>query len=196
MEWDDLDRRLLGELARDGTLSHRELARRLASTAPTVAARLERLRDAGLLGPIQAHLSVDATPATYWLMMRASPAQAKDLQNRMDGVSWAKESHRLPSGLLVRASGTDLDRMARWMAQTAPDAKLDAHVVLESKRHAPDTVETLAVPCHTCGKRVEKDVVMRVLGDRRHFFCCTSCEADMVAKYAKRAALPVVKAKS
>lgn len=195
MEWDDLDRKLLAELARDGRLSHRELGRRLHSTAPTVAARLQRLQDAGLLGAIQARLAVEATPPTYWILVRAPPSQARALQDNLADVAWAKESHQVPAGLLVRGSGSDVAHMTRWLSNVVPDAALDVHPVLGSMMHAPDTVAALAVACHTCGKRVEKDVVMRVLGQRRHFFCCTRCEAEMVARFTKRNALPIVKAK-
>ena len=46
---DDLDRNIIAVLQEDGTLSSREVARRIASSEPTVRRRVRRLKDAGLI---------------------------------------------------------------------------------------------------------------------------------------------------
>jgi DNA-binding Lrp family transcriptional regulator len=46
---DELDRRILAALASDVRASHRELARRVDSTAPTVALRIRRMQETGLI---------------------------------------------------------------------------------------------------------------------------------------------------
>ncbi|MGB0652001.1 MAG: Lrp/AsnC family transcriptional regulator [Thermoplasmatota archaeon] len=57
---DDLDRTLLRLLQEDARRSHRELARLADSTGPTVAARLRRLEEAGIIVGYTVRLATDA----------------------------------------------------------------------------------------------------------------------------------------
>ena len=69
-----MNRRMLGELQRDGRVSLAELARRLHISPPTVAERLTRLESAGVIRGY--HADVDPVAAGYSLtaIVRVRPA--------------------------------------------------------------------------------------------------------------------------
>jgi len=61
--FDQLDRSILAILAKDSRVSLRAIAAQAGCTAPTVAARMQRLADAGILAGFTIRLGAVAAPA-------------------------------------------------------------------------------------------------------------------------------------
>ncbi|MEU3138169.1 Lrp/AsnC family transcriptional regulator [Nocardiopsis alba] len=67
---DGVDRRILGELQRDGRLSFNELSRRVNLSAPTVADRVRRLTDRGVITGYHAHVDPAAAGLPVTALVR------------------------------------------------------------------------------------------------------------------------------
>ncbi|MFB8763544.1 Lrp/AsnC family transcriptional regulator [Nocardiopsis alba] len=67
---DGVDRRILGELQRDGRLSFNELSRRVNLSAPAVADRVRRLTDRGVIIGYHAHVDPAAAGLPVTALVR------------------------------------------------------------------------------------------------------------------------------
>ncbi|MEU3211818.1 Lrp/AsnC family transcriptional regulator [Nocardiopsis alba] len=67
---DGIDRRILGELQRDGRLSFNELSRRVNLSAPAVADRVRRLTDRGVITGYHAHVDPAAAGLPVTALVR------------------------------------------------------------------------------------------------------------------------------
>jgi Lrp/AsnC family transcriptional regulator, leucine-responsive regulatory protein len=70
---DDTNRLLLTELQADARLSHAELGRRVSLSAPAVAERLQRLRDAGVIRGYSAEVDPEAVGYALSALLRIRP---------------------------------------------------------------------------------------------------------------------------
>lgn len=71
---DDVNRRLLGELALDARVTVAELSRRVGLSSPAVAERLARLRESGVIKGYRTELDPRALGYTLSVVLRIRPA--------------------------------------------------------------------------------------------------------------------------
>ena len=71
---DAVSLRLLGELQEDARLSNAELGRRVGLSAPAVAERLSRMREAGVITGFHAHVDPRALGYALTAILRIRPA--------------------------------------------------------------------------------------------------------------------------
>jgi hypothetical protein len=90
---DDLDRRILQELGKDARASNRELARRLGVSAPTVAQRIRRMEDVGLIRGYRVELALPREPPSPPAVLQCaeckSEIQGRARTRRLHGKSYA-----------------------------------------------------------------------------------------------------------
>ena len=91
---DELDRRILSELAADARLSNRELARRIGVAPGTVAERIDRLERSRAISGYHAHVEPEAlgfhSNAIIGLQIAQGPPVAETMERlaRVPGVQW------------------------------------------------------------------------------------------------------------
>jgi Lrp/AsnC family leucine-responsive transcriptional regulator len=71
---DDIDRKILGELTRDGRVSIAELGRRVNPSSPAVAERVQRLERAGVITGYRAELDPRTLGYQLTAIVRIKPA--------------------------------------------------------------------------------------------------------------------------
>jgi Lrp/AsnC family leucine-responsive transcriptional regulator len=94
---DDLDRRIVGELAQDGRMTLAELGRRVSLSPPAVAERLKRLEQTGVITGYRAEL--DHRAFGYELLalvrVRPSPGQLPKIPELAAAIPEVIECHRI-----------------------------------------------------------------------------------------------------
>ncbi|GIM89781.1 Lrp/AsnC family transcriptional regulator [Paractinoplanes toevensis] len=115
---DDLDERLIGELAHDGRASFRTLADRTGISPSAARTRVTRLIDSGVVGVFaQAHPAVLGQPVIHLLTLtgRTGDLPDPDTVPALDGSAWIARVTTAPA-LLVQMSTPDLDTVRAEMA--------------------------------------------------------------------------------
>jgi Lrp/AsnC family leucine-responsive transcriptional regulator len=94
---DETDRRILGELAREGRVSFAELGRRVNLSAPTVAERVQRLERRGVITGYRAELDPRALgyPLTAIVRVKPAPGQLKRIPELAAEIPQVGECHRI-----------------------------------------------------------------------------------------------------
>lgn len=97
---DDIDRKLLHALQRDGSLSQRELAERIGLSQNACWRRLQKLREAGILGGNSARINAKAAGLglTVFVMIRSRTHNrdwAQRLKSQVEAIPEVVEMHRI-----------------------------------------------------------------------------------------------------
>jgi Lrp/AsnC family leucine-responsive transcriptional regulator len=71
---DEIDRQIIGELARDGRISFAELGRRTHLSAPAVTERVRRLEESGVITGYRAEIDPRALGYALTAIVRVKPA--------------------------------------------------------------------------------------------------------------------------
>lgn len=94
---EEIDRRILRELAADGRIGKAELARRVALSAPSVAERLRRMEQAGVIRGYSADIDPAKVGYPVGAMLRVRPAvrQLPKIQQLARELPEVVECHRI-----------------------------------------------------------------------------------------------------
>ncbi len=186
MRLDRLDADILGLLLADARLSFREIAARLGSTTPTVAARVRAMEDIGLLQGYHARVDPAALGGrAYVLILSVRPAEAADAVDRLARLEGIRGVRLLPGGRIVAdCQLRDLGQLHVGLADLPGLVHYDAFEVLRTQHGAPEELPAAVdVPCHQCGGPIHGDPVKAKLGGRAHVFCCRQCASTFRARF-------------
>jgi Lrp/AsnC family leucine-responsive transcriptional regulator len=94
---DDTDRKIIGELTRDGRVSFAELGRRVNLSSPAVADRVQRLERAGVITGYRAELDPRALgyPLTAIVRVKPAPGQLPRIPELAAEIPQVGECHRI-----------------------------------------------------------------------------------------------------
>jgi len=94
---DSTDRKIIGELIRDGRVSHAELGRRVSLSSPAVAERVQRLERAGVITGYRAE--IDPRTLGYQLTaivrIKPAPGQLPRIPELAAEIPQISECHRI-----------------------------------------------------------------------------------------------------
>jgi Lrp/AsnC family leucine-responsive transcriptional regulator len=133
---DQINRRMLDELQRDGRLSLAELARRLHVSPPTVAERLSRLESAGVIRGY--HADVDPVAAgcslSAIIRMRPAPRQVHKVAELVQGLEEVVECHRITGEdcYLIKAHVRDVTHLEELIDQIVPYGQTTTSIIQSS----------------------------------------------------------------
>ena len=96
-KFDDTDRRIIGELTRNGRLSFAELSRRVNLSPPAVAERVQRLERVGVIAGYQAKIDPKALgyPLTAIVRVKPSAGQLARIPELAEEIPEVGECHRI-----------------------------------------------------------------------------------------------------
>jgi Lrp/AsnC family leucine-responsive transcriptional regulator len=94
---DETDRRIVGELTRDGRVSFAELGRRVNLSPPSVAERVQRLERQGVITGYRAELDPRALgyPLTAIVRVKPAPGRLKRIPELAAEIPQVGECHRI-----------------------------------------------------------------------------------------------------
>lgn len=136
LDLDAIDARILGELDRNARVSTADLARSVGLSAPSVAERIRRLEEAGVITGYKARISPAAigSAVSAWLRIRPVPGELSRVAEIIREIPEITECDRVTGEdcFLARvhvASVTDLERI---IDQIIPYAMTNTAVVQSS----------------------------------------------------------------
>jgi Lrp/AsnC family leucine-responsive transcriptional regulator len=133
---DDVNRRLLVELQRDGRLSLAELGRRVGLSAPAVAERVERLELQGVIRGYRAVLDPVAVGYTLsaFIRVRPAPQQLHKVSELAQALPEIVECHRITGDdcFLIRAHLRSIGHLEEVIDQLAPFGQTTTSIVQSS----------------------------------------------------------------
>src|SRR5438477_1848431 len=94
---DETDRKIIGELTREGRVSFAELGRRVSLSPPAVAERVQRLERAGVITGYRAELDPRALgyPLTAIVRVKPAPGQLPRIPELARSIPEVAECHRI-----------------------------------------------------------------------------------------------------
>lgn len=134
---DAMDWRLLGELQTDARLSFNELGRRVHLSAPSVADRVRRLEDRGVLTGY--HAVVDATraghPVTAFIQLRCDRDRCLLKTSRATDYPEVCEVHKLSGDhcSLLKVRATSMEHLEGVLEQIGRHGQMRTSIVLSTQ---------------------------------------------------------------
>lgn len=176
---DETDHALIQAVLEDADRSLRELADEVGVTAPTVASRLARLEDLGVLGP--ARREADLAQLGTLVLLQAQEAEAEELVEH-DRVH---QAWRTETGQVVALGLFDgLPELRRFETEhpEVTTTVLDQHLAARTPRIPEGQAR---IPCAECGKIIQDEGIGLKLGGRSYVVCCPSCKKLLEQRYER-----------
>jgi Lrp/AsnC family transcriptional regulator, leucine-responsive regulatory protein len=145
-ELDGTDWAIIGEIQGDARLSFNQIAKRVNLSAPSVAARIRRLEQAGVIEGYHARINSAAVglPVTAFLQLHCHPGRCLLKTSAAEKFPEIVEIHRLSgdSCTMVKVRAASMAHLSSFLERIGEHADANSHIVLES----PLEHRTLQVP--------------------------------------------------
>ena len=133
---DATDRAILREIQGDARLSFNQIARRVNLSAPSVAARIRRLEDAGIVEGYHARINPAAVglPLTAFLQLHCHVGRCLLKTSAAEKFPEIVEIHRLTgrSCTLVKVRTASMAHLSSLLERIGEHADADSHIVLDT----------------------------------------------------------------
>jgi Lrp/AsnC family transcriptional regulator, leucine-responsive regulatory protein len=135
-EPDQTDWRLLAELQADGRLSFNELARRVHLSAPSVAERVRRLEQAGIITGYAAQVDPARAgqPVLVYIQLRCQLNKCLLRTTEADDYPEIVEVHKLSGEYctMLKARATSLAHLEGFVERLGTHGEMRTHIVLST----------------------------------------------------------------
>jgi Lrp/AsnC family transcriptional regulator, leucine-responsive regulatory protein len=136
IDLDTTDWAIIRELQRDARQSFNQIAKRVSLSAPSVAVRVRRLEDAGVIEGYHARINAESVglPLTAFLQLHCRNGRCL-LQNAASKTfPEIVEIHRLSGGAcsMVKVRAASMAHLSSLLERIGVYAETDAHIVLET----------------------------------------------------------------
>ena len=133
---DAIDQKILTLLVANARTTAAELARAVGLSAPSVAERVRRLEEAGVIGGYTAEISAEAIglPISVWLRIRPVPGQLQKVVEIIRDIPEITECDRVTGEdcFLARAHLASVAEMERIIDRIIPHAMTNTSVIQSS----------------------------------------------------------------
>ena len=133
---DAIDCRILDALSQNARTPTAELARLVGLSAPSVAERIKRLEDAGIITGYSANISPEALgfPISVWLRVRPMPGEIKRVAKILQKTPEITQCDRITGEdcFLARASVASIAEMEKVIDHVTPYALTNTSVIQSS----------------------------------------------------------------
>jgi Lrp/AsnC family leucine-responsive transcriptional regulator len=156
-ELDATDRAIIRELQRDARLSYNQIAQRIKLSAPSVAARVRRMENAGVIEGYHARVNPDAfgVPLAAFLQLQCRYGHCLLKTSSSRDFPEIVEIHRLSgrSCTMVKVRTASMEHMSALLERLGEYADVESHIVLETplERHTLQTPGPPAPPTRHAG---------------------------------------------
>jgi len=144
---DDIDRRLMFCLLRDGRIQTKVLAERVGLSAPAVAERVRRLEDAGVIKGYAARLDLAKLGLGVQAFMRvaADASQGPALLKAFDSCPEVQEVHKVTGddSYLLRLIVKSVQDLELVIERLSVGVRLSTSIVLATETDADSAIERL-----------------------------------------------------
>lgn len=189
---DDIDRAILELLAKDARRPFREIADRVDLSPPAVSARVDRLREQGVLQGFTAVLDRDRLRGGSPVLvdLEVDPARVEDVREALVGED-AVEALLVTADARVLAAarppGAAPGEWVRDVVDPAAVRSLDIRPLASVDWSPAAPVAELSRACDECGNPVTDAGHAATVGGEPDAFCCASCEDRFRERYQELA---------
>ncbi|MFC6732854.1 MULTISPECIES: AsnC family transcriptional regulator [unclassified Haladaptatus] len=185
---DDIDRTILRLLVEDARRPFSEIAEQVDRSPPTVADRVERLQDLGLITRFT--VALDRSRLSDGLPMLVDLAVKPGATERvrtgvldLDGVEHiftTAEGHVVFQGHL---GDRNVESLLSGVVSLEDIHSYDVDLLSDVSWQPAVGEAAFAPECAECGNTVTAEGTSVVLDDDRYHFCCSSCEVRFTETY-------------
>jgi Lrp/AsnC family transcriptional regulator, leucine-responsive regulatory protein len=135
-ELDATDWAIIGEIQRDARLSFNQIAKRVNLSAPSVATRIRRLEETGVIEGYQAQISPAAVgwPVAAFVQLHCHPGRCLLKTSAAENFPEIVEIHRLSgsSCTMVKVRTASMAHLSSLLERIGEHADANSHIVLET----------------------------------------------------------------
>lgn len=143
---DPTDWAIIGQIQQDARLSFNQIAKRVNLSAPSVAARIRRLEEAGVIEGYHARITPAAAglPLTAFIQLHCHPGRCLLKTSAAENFPEIVEIHRLSgsSCTMVKVRTASMAHLSSLLERIGEHADANSHIVLET----PLEHRTLQIP--------------------------------------------------
>ncbi len=174
---DATDVKILRLLQEDARMPVAEIAKLLRLSRPTVKARIDKLKESGVISRFTVEISREALekPVVVFLRMKAG----EEAVEKLGQIDEVVEVYSLTGekNLLAKALVRDIQDVGRLVnALRGLAESLSCEVVTDTLKESEPPVEMIKaeLTCEYCGSRISKPRVYKFRNVER-YFCCPVC---------------------
>lgn len=191
---DDVDRKILRELQRDGRASFRDISSRIDVSTPTVSSRVQAMVDVGLIKGYSTLLDADILgQVSVVLTLESKPADLDKVVARIKDEEIVRQIYVLSdSKILCVLSFYNQIKYQKFLdslSQVPEILRMDNSMVMRVPKENPRAALTdeagLLLRCYYCGHMMKDEGVKIKLDGKYHYLCCSVCEKLYREKYEK-----------
>jgi DNA-binding Lrp family transcriptional regulator len=198
LKLDAVDSKILGALMEDGRASLNEIARKTSLTTPTVSARFERMKKAGLIKKFVPVVSMDSASRGVQAVIllkvvsRSPERLARDLAKirEVDGLYLTTGQ-----GIVLRLTFETVRDLQSFLGETlgkregveVVSSEIVTGVFKEEPPSLPPGALTMSLKCDYCRGEVTSGRPYTINVDSsRYYFCCMTCKREYVEKHREK----------
>lgn len=199
MKLDTVDLAILRILQEDSRSPILDIAKVTGVSRPTVKARIERLKQAGIVKKFTIIVDRDAILENILLIVRMKADDIEDVLMALREMEEVLEVYQVMGerNIACKAAVRNMGEVKALMEKIGrlPVRDLEPSIVLRTYKEEYETKIGpeigISMDCEYCGKRIHGDPVKFTLHNQEHYFCCNTClkgyrrKLELVAKAGK-----------
>jgi len=191
---DDVDRKILRELQRDGRASFRDISSRIDVSTPTVSSRVQAMVDVGLIKGYSTLLDADILgQVSVALTLESKPADLDKVVARIKDEDIVRQVYVLSDSKILCVlsfyNQIKYQKFLESLSQVPEILRMDNSMVMRVPKENPRAALTdeagLLLRCYYCGHMMKDEGVKIKLDGKYHYLCCSVCEKLYREKYEK-----------
>ncbi len=191
---DEVDRKILRELQRDGRASFRDISSRIGVSTPTVSSRVQAMIGVGLIKGYSTILDADVLgQVSVALLLESKPADLDKVAEKIKDEEIVRQIYVLSDSrilcILSFYNQTKYQKFLESLAQIHEILRMDNSMVMKVPKESPRAALTdeagLMIRCYYCGHMMKDEGVKIKLDGKYHYLCCSVCEKLYREKYEK-----------
>ncbi len=191
---DDVDRKILRELQKDGRASFRDISSRIDVSTPTVSSRVQAMLDVGLIKGYSTVLDADKLgQVSVALMLECKPADIDKVVDRIKDEEIVRQIYVLSDSrvlcVLAFFNQIKYQKFLESLSEISEIVRMDNSMVMRVPKESPRAALTdeagLLIKCYYCGHLMRDEGVKIKLDGKYHYLCCSVCERLYREKYDK-----------
>lgn len=191
---DDIDRKILRELQKDGRASFRDISSRIGVSTPTVSARVQAMTDLGLIRGYSVLLDAEMLGlVSVVLLLESKPSDLERVVEKIKDEEVVRQMYVLSDSrlmcLLSFFNQAKYQQFIESLGRIPEITRVDTSMVLKAPKEAPRSTLTeeagLMIRCYYCGQMIRDEGVKIKLDGKYHYLCCGVCAKLYKEKYEK-----------
>ena len=191
---DEVDRKILRELQKDGRASFRDISSRIGVSTPTVSSRVQAMLDVGLIKGYSTMLDADVLgQISVTLLLESKPSDLDRVVEKIRDEEIVRQIYVLSDSrimcILSFYNQIKYQRFLESLAQVPEIVRMDNSMVMRVPKEEPRAALTdeagLLIRCYYCGHMMKDEGIKIKLDGKYHYLCCSVCEKLYREKYEK-----------